>query len=30
MVEALNGAANAKMAFWPLEAFIILYSYDPL
>ena len=26
MVEALNGAAHAKTAFWSLEASIILYD----
>jgi hypothetical protein len=26
MVEALNGTAHAKTAFWPLEASIILYA----
>lgn len=26
MVEALNGAVHANMAFWPLEDSIILYG----
>ena len=29
MVEALNGAAHANSAFWPLEASIILYGGIP-
>ena len=28
MVEALNGAAHAKTAFWPLEINIILYGIN--
>jgi hypothetical protein len=27
MVEEFNGAAHAKIAFWPLEASILLYGY---
>ena len=28
-VEALNGGAHAKMAFWPLETSIFLYGHLP-
>lgn len=28
MVEALNGTDHAKIAFWPLEASMILYELN--